>query len=81
MRLTDKAKDFEGGGRVLVGKRKNYVVTIEFYKEPYETPEQYWCYSLEKGNYHYNSLWDNLKYNSSEECVIAATQKIEELKK
>lgn len=83
MRLTDKGKSIreEYSGRILVGKRKNYYVKIEFYMDPYETPEQYWCYTLEKGEYNYNSLWDNLKYNSSDECAQAVICKIDELQK
>lgn len=78
MRLTDKSKKYEDEGRVLVGKKKNYRVVIEFYREPYES---YWCYSLVKGNYSYNSLWDELKYDSSEKCASAAEIKINELTK
>ena len=74
MRLVDKTGKWDYGKR-LEGRRKNYKVIISYS----ESAKPYWYYLLDKDNYRYNSLWDNVKFENQEQCVKAAEDKIDEL--
>lgn len=69
------------GNVTLVGKKKNYVVKIHFAAKSYIDKSEYWWFFIEKDDirYNYNSLWDDLKYETKEDCVSACEKKIDEL--
>ena len=79
MRLTDKTEHWNYG-EVLIGRKKKYEVRIEHAAHPMQK-SPYWYFALSKEEFRYNSLWDNLKFETQEECVSAAEEKIEELEK
>ena len=83
MRLTDKTERWSMGDKKFVGKRKNYNVNIHFAAKNYMNENEYWWYSIQKDDigFAYNSLWDSLKFNSKEECVKEAEDKVDELVK
>ena len=83
MKLVDKTEKWSMGDKKLVGKKKKYIVTIHFSAKNLMNDSEYWWYSIFKEdiNFAYNSLWDNLKYETQEECVEAAEKKIDELLK
>ena len=78
MRLTEKKRNWSAD-RDFKGQKKKYEVTISLSAR--EKP--YWYYKLNKKDekYSYNCLWENLKYNTQEECVSACEAKIDELVK
>ena len=39
----------------------------------------FWYYLLEKDEYRYNSVWSDEKFESQDQCVEAAENKIDEL--
>ena len=41
----------------------------------------HWYYTLSKDDYSYNSLWDDFRYESKEDCTSAAENKVDELVK
>lgn len=79
MRLTDKTEHWNYG-EVLIGRKKKYEVRIEHVALPMQK-SPYWYFGLNKEGFAYNSLWDNLKFKTQEECVSAAEEKIEEIEK
>ena len=79
MRLTDKTEHWNYG-KVLIGRKKKYEVRIEHAAHPIPK-SPYWYFVLSKEEFRYNSLWDNIKFKTQEECVSAAEEKIEELEK
>lgn len=79
MRLTYKPERWSHGNKIFVGKRKNYNVNIVFTRNTLTSEEPFWWFSLYKGMFAYNSLWDDLKFETQEECVKACEQKIDEL--
>lgn len=83
MRLIDKTEKWSMGDKKLVGKKKKYTVNINFSAKNPINNKEHWWYSIFKEdiNFTYNSLWDNLKYETQEECVEAAEKKIDELLK
>lgn len=80
MRLTNKTERFDMG-ETWVGRKKNYDVSINSHREIRSMTTQYWYFVLSKDRKTYNSLWDNIRYNSKEECTEGAEKKIEELLK
>jgi len=83
MRLTDKTERWSMGNRTLVGRKKKYLVNINFTAKNHINGVEYWWFFVEKNDmkYAYNSLWDDLKYKTKEECVSACEKKIDELVK
>lgn len=79
MRLTDKTGHWNSGN-VLIGRKKKYEVRIEHVAHPM-SKSPYWYFELNKEEVGYNSLWDNIKFKTQEECVSAAEEKIEELER
>lgn len=78
MRLTNKTLRWDYG-ETWVGRKKNYEVKISYSAHLLNKETPYWYYVLKKGDYAYNSLWNDLKYPSKEDCVNAAEIKIDEL--
>ena len=79
MRLIDKTKRWDCN-KTLIGKKKNYKVTVCHSAHPL-AGKSFWYFLLDKDDYRYNSLWDNLKYLSQDQCVEAVEDKINELTK
>ena len=80
MRLTNKSERFDMG-ETWVGRKKNYNVSVNSHREMRSMVTQYWYFLLSKDGKAYNLLWDNIRYNSKEECAKGAEEKIEELLK
>lgn len=80
MRLTSKTGRWDYG-ETWVGKKKKYKVKIYYSAHPMRKEPPHWYYTLSKDGYFYNSLWDDLKYESKEDCVSAAEKKVDELVK
>ena len=80
MRLTNKIGRWDYG-ETWVGKKKKYEVKIYYSAHPMRKEPPHWYYTLSKDGYSYNSLWDDLKYKSKEDCVSAAEKKVYELVK
>ena len=78
MRLVNKTPRWDYG-EIWVGRKKNYEVRINYASHPMRKEEPYWYFILNKDSYSYNSLWEDLKYLSKEECVNVAETKIDEL--
>ena len=69
MRLVDKTVPFDSQ-KMFKGKYKKYDVTV--------------YYSRNEASYEdcrFNSLWENMRYTTQEECVAACENKIDELVK
>lgn len=80
MRLTDKTKKWDYG-KTLEGRKKNYKVVIYYSEHPMGKEHPFWYFMLKKDNYTYNSLWNNLKFETQDQCSKAAEDKIDELVK
>lgn len=79
MRLVDKTERYSMGNRKLVGRKKNYIVEINFSASNFLDKTTYWWFFLRKEDigFSYNSLHDGLKYDTQEECVAACEKKID----
>ena len=80
MRLTNKTGRWDYD-ETWVGRKKNYDVRINYSNHPMRKENPYWYYALSKDEYSYNSLWDDLEYESKEDCISAVEKKIDELVK
>ena len=80
MKLREKREQW-GNGKRYVGRKNNYKVTVSYAPSDFTGKKDYWYFSLNKEDYSYNSLWDNLHYKTQDECVEAAEKKIGELVK
>ena len=80
MRLVDKTKQWNYG-KTLEGRKKKYKVVINYSAHPMNKEKPFWYYLLEKDNYRYNSLWNDEKYETQDQCVKAVENKINELAK
>ena len=78
MRLIDKTPRWDFG-KILEGRKKNYKVIIHYSEQSINKKRPFWYFELRKDDYAYNSLWDNLKFESQDQCCDAAESKIEEL--
>ena len=80
MKLTNKTarQDY---GETWVGRKKKYEVRIYYSCHPMRKENPHWYYTLSKDDYSYNSLWDDLRYESKEDCTSAAENKVDELVK
>ena len=58
------------------GKKKNYLCFIE-----YSDYLEYFHFSIYKGDYRFNSIFENQTYKTEEECITACEAKIDELVK
>lgn len=81
MRLIDKTERWSMGNKTLVGRKKNYTVKIHFAAKNYLDKTEYWWFSILKEDikFSYSSLWDDLKYETQEECVLACEKRIDEI--
>lgn len=79
MRLVDKSISFDSH-RMFKGKYKKCDVTIYYSASSIKKEVPYWYYTLNKEDedYRYNSLWENMRYSTQEECVAACESKIDE---
>lgn len=80
MRLTNKTERWDYG-ETWVGRKKNHKVKIYYSSRPIRKETSYWYYTLNKEEYSYNSLLDDLKYESKEDCTSAAKKKVDKLVK
>lgn len=82
MKLRDKTERWQNG-KTYVGKKNKCDVTVSYVSTDFTEKKDYWYYMIDKKDidYSYNSLWDNLHYETQEECVDAAEKKIDELVK
>lgn len=80
MRLVDKTRQWDYG-KSLEGRKKKYKVVINYSAHPMSKEDPFWYFLLEKEEYRYNSVWNNEKYESQDQCVEAAENKIDELVK
>lgn len=80
MKLREKNIRWDSG-KTFVGKKKKYNVTVSYTPTDFTGKKDYWYFLIDKKdvNYAYNSLWDNLHYETQEECVVAVEKKIDEL--
>lgn len=78
MKLVDKTQIWDYG-KTLEGRKKGYKVIIHYSNHPLKKEPPYWYFVLGKDDYRYNSLWYGLKYESQEQCVEAAENKVDEL--
>ena len=78
MRLTDKTGQWDYG-KSLEGRKKKYKVIINYSAHPMNKEKPFWYYLLEKDEYRYNSVWSDEKFESQDQCVEAAENKIDEL--
>ena len=80
MKLTNKTACW-GYGETWVGRKKKYKVRIYYSCHPMRKENPHWYYTLSKDDYSYNSLWDDFRYESKEDCTSAAENKVDELVK
>lgn len=82
MRLTDKTESWSFGCKHLEGKYKGFKCTISFSSQHYSNvPHWYYVFTNTKTDKIYNSLWDNLKFETQEECHNACVEKINQVLK
>jgi len=68
MRLANKTERWSRGNKTLVGKYKKCECNIS-YSSIHYSKEPYWYFTYtSKDDKTFNSLWDELKYNTEEEC-------------
>lgn len=81
MRLTDKTERYSMGSKTFKGKKKGFEVTISFSNNKIGNDEPHWYFFISKkeNDYRYNSLWNELKFETQEECVAACELKIESI--
>ena len=82
MKLVDKTRTFDSQ-RMFKGKYKKCDVIIYYSASSIRKEVPYWYYTFNKKgeDCRYNSLWENMKYSTQEECVTACENKINELVK
>ena len=80
MRLTNKSGRWDTD-ETYVGKKKNCTVTIIFSHKNFMRNEEYWYFLINNKDkkISFNSLWENLRFKTKEECVAACESKIDEL--
>ena len=61
---------------IKTGRMNGYTVTIS-----YSAYHDEYYFLLKKGNYSFNSLWQDLRYATEEGCVIGAEKYVDELAK
>lgn len=64
------------GSYTRTGRKNGYKVEITYNKN-----SDIYYFMLEKGEYVFNSCWENMKYSSEEDCAAGAEQYIEKLAK
>lgn len=79
MRLIDKSNAWDDDDKTFVGKKSNYIVTIKYAAMRFQRGNPFWYFTLDKDRYAYNSIWDDRKFETQDECVKAAENKIKEL--
>lgn len=79
MKMRDKTEPWRKG-KIFVGRKNKCDVTVSYAPTDFTDKKDYWYFMINKKDidYIYNSLWDNLHYDTYEECVNAAEKKIEE---
>lgn len=78
MRLVDKTVPFDSQ-KMFKGKYKKYDVTVYYSRN--EASYWYFTFNKKDEDCRFNSLWENMRYTTQEECVAACENKIDELVK
>lgn len=79
MKLIDKTRRFSMGNRDFIGKYKKWECNICYSVTSAVNP--FWYFYCSKEDNRFNSCWENLKYNSKEECHDACVKYIDEQEK
>ena len=82
MKLTEKRTQYDAG-KTFKERKSKFEVTVSFVPKSVFHEVEFWYYLLrqKETDFSYNSLWDDHRYSTMEECANAAEQKINELKK
>lgn len=82
MRLTDKTARWSFGCKHLEGRYKGFKCTISFSSQHYsKIPYWYYLFTDTKTDKTFNSLWENLKFETQEKCHDACVEKINQILK
>ena len=83
MRLIKRTQYQYVDEQTFKGRKGKFEVTISFVPRSAFHEVGVYCYLLrqKENDFVYNSLWDNHRYSTMEECANAAERKIDELKK
>ncbi len=76
MRLVDRTGHFDLQ-KTFKGKYKKYDVTVHYSID--EVPYWYYVFIKKDEDCRFNSLWENMRYSTQDECVAACEAKIDEL--
>ena len=76
MKLGNKKSERWSQDWTKVGRKRGYTAEI-CYNNHYNE----FFFLLSKGDYRFNSLWEDTKYNSEEECLAACEEYIDKLSK
>jgi len=61
------------------GKKKNYVISINYCANGSNYAGQYYFFVEKKDiDFRFNSLWNNMKYSTYDECAIVAEKYLED---
>lgn len=74
MKLSDKTEEFSMGNKTFKGKYKKCECNIYYSRDGYW---YYLCFNVED-TIRFNSLWDNLRYSTKEECHDACVKYIDD---
>lgn len=80
MRLTDKTERWSMGNKTYEGKYKGYKCSIIYASEHYNKTPLWYFLCTSKEDKTFNSLWNELKYNTKEECHDACIEYINKTK-
>ena len=74
MKLINKTKGFDVV-ETWSGRKKGYKISV------IKRIDGSWYYLIVKDDYTFNSLWDELKFKSKDECALSAEVKVDRLVK
>lgn len=78
MKLKEKTERYSRGNRDFVGKYKKWNYNICYSTTSYISENPFWYFYCNKEDNRFNSLWEELRYNSKEECHDACVKYINE---
>jgi len=81
MKLTEKIERFSNGSRRFVGRYKKWSCNIIYHESNWYDKNSYWCFTCDKGEDSYNSLWHGLKFSSKEEAHDTSVEYIDRQEK
>lgn len=76
MRLVNKTACFDSQ-KTFKGKYKKCDVTVYYSRN--EVPYWYYIFNKKDEDCRFNSLWENMRYSTQDECVAACEAIIDEL--